>query len=462
MRCLAARWTSVLGALVAVLSVAGPSPAATIEHVTQISVPNSVPVLGGDPAMRPSGFNEREYLVSGSANTYTAGPDGQAQISARDVPYATRMLVRRPESEEDGAGGTVVLELLDATTGWDADQIWRYSREHLLREGITWVGLSVDPAALEALRATRPERYGGVSMPTSGLAWDIVSQIAGTLRDRRSRENPLRFDRPKRLIVVGYGRSAEYLITYQNVFHWTTARRDGSPAIDGYLIAGAGGVARSVSSPATDAVTGDGRLVVEHEVPVIRVQSETDLTELDALTARQSDNAHFRLWEVAGASHIDAAQRVRLDAVFGRDIPGYVPIVCTAPTGDIPLRYALNAALGNLGRWNGRGLGPVAARIRTTAGASPRIVRDGDGNAIGGVRLPLIDVPTGRNAPRGEGLGDCRLAGTYTEFRRSELRSRYPDRADYVKKLRAAAAEAFQNRVMLRADLHEMVRESRG
>ena len=411
--------------------------------------------------MRQWGFSEREYTVTGSANLYTAGPDGQAQISARDIPYTTRMLVRRPESDEGAADGTVVLELLDPTTGWDGDQIWRYSREHLMREGITWVGLSIDPAALASLSANRPERYGSLSMSSSGLAWDIVSQVAGTLRDRRSRENPLRFDRPKRVILAGYDRAAEYLVTYQNVFHWTNARPDGSPTVSGYLIAGADAVARSIASPSSGTVTNGGRLVVERDVPVIRVQSETDLTQLGALDARQADNAHFRLWEVAGAAHIDASQRGRLDAVWGRDIPGYTPLSCGEPMGQIPLRYAINAAIHGLARWNGRGLGPSIPRVRTTSGSDGSIVRDSDGNALGGARLPLIDVPTGRHAPKGNGPGNCNRSGSFTSFSRAELQARYPTNAFYLNKLRAAGNDAVADRVMVRADLNAMLREAR-
>ena len=458
-----ARLARRLAALLAVTSflvAASPGRAASLDQITQISVPGSVPFLGADSTLRQWGFNEREYMVTGSANAYNAGADGQPDLASRDIPYSTRMLIRRPESAEDGSAGTVVVELLDPTTGWDGDQIWRYSREHLLREGITWVGLSIDPAALARLAAARPARYAALSMPSGGLAWDIVTQVAGTLRDRRNGQNPLRFEPPKRLILAGYGRAAEYLVTYQNVVHWTTSRPDGSPMIDGYLIAGADGVARSISAPDISEVSDARRLVVEHDVAVIRVQSETDLTELDALNARQPDNAHFRLWEVAGASHIDASQRTRLDAVWGRDVPGYVPATCGSPAGQISLRYVLNAALQGLTRWNGRGLGPNIPRIRTTSSGSPSVVRDSDGNALGGVRLPLIEVPTGRNAPKGSGPGDCRLSGLFTEFGRADLQQRYPTNGFYKNRLRAAASEAFNDRVMLRADLHGMLRDA--
>jgi Alpha/beta hydrolase domain len=454
-----ARRYAVLAASLCLLVAAAPTRAASLDQVTQIAVPGSVPVLGADPTMRQWGFTEREYTVSGSANLYSAGPDGQAQVAARDISYVTRMLVRRPESDEGASDGTVVLELLDPSNGWDGDQIWRYSREHLLREGTTWVGLSIDPGALGNLNANRPDRYGNFAMPSSGLAWDIVSQVAGTLRDRRNRQNPLRFDRPKRVILAGYGRAAEYLVTYQNVFHWTNARPDGSPTVGGYLIAGAGVVARSIPSPHNGTVANAGRLVVERDVPVIRVQSETDLTQLGALDARQSDNAHFRLWEVAGAARIDASQRARLDAVWGRDIPGYTSANCGEPMGQIPLRYAVNAAIHALARWNGRGLGPSIPRIRMNSDGA--IIRDSDGNALGGARLPLIDVPTGRNGPNGSGPGNCNFSGSFTSFSRAELQARYPTNAFYLNKLRAAANDAVADRVMVRADLHVMLREAR-
>lgn len=39
--------------------------------------------------------------------------------------------------------------------------------------------------------------------------------------------------------------------------------------------------------------------------PVITLQSETDVFQLNSVASRQSDSLNFRIWEVSGSSHSD-------------------------------------------------------------------------------------------------------------------------------------------------------------
>ena len=99
-----------------------------------------LPVVPGDVETRSTpfiawfqdlslvGYVEEEYAVSGTANLYDYVDDiGQRPdivVSTPDVPYTTRMLVRRPADARD-FNGTVFVEVLNATAGWDGDPIWQ-------------------------------------------------------------------------------------------------------------------------------------------------------------------------------------------------------------------------------------------------------------------------------------------------------------------------------------------------
>ena len=98
-----------------------------------------LPVIPGDEETRstpfiawfqdlPSmGYVEEEYSVSGKANIYgyldDVGEDPRVVVQTPDVPYTTRILVRRPADCMDKAGkcrrfnGTVYVEVLNATAG---------------------------------------------------------------------------------------------------------------------------------------------------------------------------------------------------------------------------------------------------------------------------------------------------------------------------------------------------------
>ena len=61
------------------------------------------------------------------------------QVRDTDVPYQTRILVRRP-TQPNRFNGTVVLEVLNPTAGFDGDTIWLNTHRHLMSEGAVWVG----------------------------------------------------------------------------------------------------------------------------------------------------------------------------------------------------------------------------------------------------------------------------------------------------------------------------------
>jgi hypothetical protein len=75
------------------------------------------------------------------------------------------------------------------------------------------------------------------------------------------------------------------------------------------------------------------------------------------------------------------------------------------------------------------------------------LVRDANGNAIGGLRLPVVTVPVASyDGPA------CVLLGTSVPFLPAELHELYPSHADYVSKMVAATQAVVNERYMTVSD----------
>ena len=83
------------------------------------------------------GYREDEYLVSGTATSYTGDAllteDGQWSASpAAEADYTTRILVRQPEDPAD-FNGVVVVEWHNVTVARDSDPDWGFLHPELMR-----------------------------------------------------------------------------------------------------------------------------------------------------------------------------------------------------------------------------------------------------------------------------------------------------------------------------------------
>ena len=80
-------------------------------------------------------------------------------------------------------------------------------------------------------------------------------------------------------------------------------------------------------------------------------------------------------------------------------------------------------------------------------------MRDADGNAVGGFRLPDIAVPLGvqgaQNKPR---TFICSLVAAYLPFPADKVAALYKDQNDYVNRVRVAAREAEAQGFLLPED----------
>src|SRR4051812_23972381 len=139
----------VLAAVLVVLGLLAPLAPAGAAGTGPRTVPRPTvlgPIHGGTQghpfaAMphepRMGGYVESEYFVKGSAVAYDASP--VALASARPAPpppgkapYETRMLVRRP-ADPARFNGTVVVEWLNVTSGYDVDAAWADMRREIVR-----------------------------------------------------------------------------------------------------------------------------------------------------------------------------------------------------------------------------------------------------------------------------------------------------------------------------------------
>jgi hypothetical protein len=443
-----------------------------------------LPVVPGDEATRSTpfiawfqdltvqGYVEEEYTVSGMANIYgyvdDAGQQPEVEVLTSDLRYVTRMLVRRPADPND-FNGTVFVEVLNATAGWDGDPIWQSTHEYMIREGAVWVGVSTKPVTVNFLRDSwgRPfwpprnaSRYAGLSMPDFGQVWDMLSQIGALLKTPTSADNPLGAFDVQRLIMLGYSQSAGYQVTYANSIHSGAQMADGTPIFDGYYIAAGGAGAKHVTGP-TDSTpenlpVGDARTFIQVNAPVIRFQSQTEVVGFGAYQVRQPETDLFRFYEMAGGSHVDA----QLNAVGGqalvRDL-GLPPSFCPAPAipyNPIVIGYVQAALMEALDRWIAFGATPPASRFMELAmeNGSTVLARDADGNAVAGIRPPDIQVPLGTYVENNSGPGFCFLFGGFAPFDDAKLKMLYRNHGAYVSRFTQAVEDSEQEGFLLGED----------
>ena len=84
-----------------------------------------------------------------------------------------------------------------------------------------------------------------------------------------------------------------------------------------------------------------------------------------------------------------------------------------------------------------------------------KLSRDLDGNAIGGLRSPIIQVPVA--AYNGEA---CISAGTMTSLPPERLAQLYPTHKSYVRQLLAATNEAVAKRFLVCQDAETIMRKA--
>ncbi|WP_152427982.1 alpha/beta hydrolase domain-containing protein [Dietzia sp. UCD-THP] len=392
-----------------------------------------VPPMSGRaaPDLAAAGFTESEWACSGEAVSYdpVATPgDGRFELTeAESAPFATRVLVRRPEPE--AFSGVVLVEWLNVSGGQDAAPDYTYLADEILRAGHAWVGVSAQFIAVEGgdaavglggqttgLRSQRPERYGDLHHPGDAYAYDIVTQVGRYVREPDG-VGPLAGLRARSVIAVGESQSAFALTSYVNGVHPRVG------VFDAFLLhsRGAGYLPFDDRGRGSDIVAalsrGPASLREDVGAPVMVVQAEGDLIgRIASLPARQPDSEFVVTWEIAGQAHADLYQLGEF-AQF---------VDCHGPVNSGQQVFVLRAALRHLVSWVAGGARPPAAPPVEIG--DDEVVTDEMGNGRGGVRTPVVEAPVEQltGVPHPEAQPLCMLLGRTVELPEQVLRERWP------------------------------------
>lgn len=436
--------------------------------------------------LAPLGYERVEYFVSGTASAYTNTnelyADGNWQVEASEqADFKTRIVVIRP-SDPANFNGSVMVEWLNVSAGFDSGPDWGMTHTELMRSGYAWVGVSAQKVGVDALidgsaaailpGAAPGDRYASLHHPGDSYSYDIYSQVAQAIR-QSSTVAPLGNLSAQRLIAAGESQSAGRMMTYVNAFAPLHA------LYDGYFIHSRTGGSAPLQGDFLKPTLPTPEVVQVRQdlgTPVLMLQTETDLFILDSYPSRQQDSDRFRLWEIAGTAHadlytfldnrFDTGTNPAVAAVV--EVPAPIPgiIECTLPVNAGPQHFVANAAVHALNEWIVAGTAPATADRLEAAGDPAGFVRDELGNAKGGVRTPYVDTPIailegeGQPQPDLSEIDDvniddvdfCFLSGTTDLLDAATLGSLYADNAAYVEALNAATDEAVDKGFLLPAD----------
>ena len=402
-------------------TVTGPIPATAIPGDPS----HNYPFFATDKDLAANGYIEQEFFVQGTANRYTTPNLATGSVIDGGHPYLTRIIVRRPVDPKR-FNGTVLVEWLNVTNGFDADNLWFFDWEHVLREGYAWVGVSAQNVGVSRLVAWNPTRYAGLDVTQGGtitgdaLSYDIYSQAAQAIR------NPIGVDplgglKPRVIIATGESQSASRLSTYVNSINPL------ANVYDGFLMLSTLG----------------NKIRPDLTVPVWKILTELDVFAYEA-PVRQPDTSLFRTWEVAGTSHVDEHLRKSREPLELRDFSTSTMAVsseailapqCQIPTigTRVPTGYVIGSAFDLLVRWITEHQPPPSAPRIALSSIAPTVVeRDSNGLAIGGIQLSQLAVPTAFNVGVNAGPGACQRWGYSLPFSVSQLDSMYPTHSGYV------------------------------
>jgi hypothetical protein len=427
------------------------------------------------------GYSSEEWLLEGTACSWRAagelGDDGRWDTELdTQAPYRTRLVVCRPDSPAR-FNGTVVVEWLNVSGGGDGSPDWFFMHRHLMREGAAWVGVSVQKAGIDGggffeggqhLKAVAPERYEILSHPGDAFSFDIFSQAGLALR---AGTGPLDGFQIDTVLAVGESQSAVFLVTYIN------AVDQHAGIYDGFLVHGRGSSGAALEGQMFGGgrqleFTGSQRIRADVRVPVITVQSETDLVMMAGVRGRQPDHDRFRWWEIAGAAHFDTYGLVASQADDGTLSPAELAAL-VAPVDEVrgmksaglinsgpQQHYVLNAAIASLEAWVRHGTPPPGAPwIESKAGPEPVLVRDDLGIARGGIRTPWVDAPISVLSGQGyPGEVFTALFGSTHPLDQVQLARLYPDgRGGYLTAFERRLEGAIEAGFILAVDRDEIM-----
>jgi hypothetical protein len=425
--------------------------------------------LVGPSATLSPDYAETEYLLSGTAATYSGPATGPVTQASTGNPYVTRILVRRPK-QQSKFSGRVIVEPMNTSGGDELDAMWQLLAPMLESQGDAWVGVTERASSVQRLQQFDPVRYADLHLPVNDDAWDILRQVGGLLKAGGD-HSPLAGWAVEHLYMAGYSQSGVETATFVSAFHERTLMSDKSPLYDGYMPEARDASLTPPQSGTAVVPTLQFGQMRPVGVPVMDVETQTDVegfkaeigpgvvyTNQGGATVRRDDadtsTDKYRLDELPGAPHAP-------------HIPGCVGDASTFPTSDF-----IQAAYANLIAWAEHGKAPAEAhRIElATTGTVSKAREDASGNALGGIRSPFVDVPLvnfdvhSTPLPTNTTLGAtafCALSGSETPLPADVLAAKYKDVNAYMSQFTKSLDATIEAGFLRSADRAGILRAAR-
>ena len=441
-----------------------------------------------------AGYVEEEFFLSGRANVYDWSADGQVMVRTANAPYTTRLLLRRP-SDARRFSGNVIVEIVNSARRFDFPFAWGVSHDYFMENGDAFAMITLAQANLEGLKAFDPARYASLSLanPTpdetcnagraggpsqtapgeEGLQFDILAQAGALLKAGRA-TGPLAGFTVQRLYMTAYDGA---LPTYIAAVHSRVRLAGGKPIYDGYILNRHPALTRLRRCGAAPAANDPRQIIRNLDVPLIRIIGQTDILTTYAQRREDSDVAgdRYRLYEIAGGAHADAAFYPYMPTVADlRKIGSAFPLLASWPFANqcdpeqslarTPINtYALDAAFANLTRWIAGGVPPPKAeRIKIINPGTPQasIALDQYGNAIGGVRTPYLEVPSATYYTTSKGETFCPELAHTVPFDWGRLNRLYGTPENYRAKVAQSVDRLVRERWLTESDGRRIKAES--
>jgi hypothetical protein len=421
------------------------------------------------------GYQEREYFFEGTARTYPLASEPPAT-------YRSRMIVWTP-IDPARFNGTTVVEWAHVSVGaFELTAELRVQSPMLEEQGYAFVLVSAQEAGVcgkgpdgcgaYSVKGVDPARYGSLNHPGEAYSFDIFNQALQAIK-YPSGTAPLGELVTRFIIAEGFQPQFDRGLPIQV---------NESPGAAGPLNA-------YLANGAADARLADAFLLdsaaplvepAEYPAPTLHHLDESAIRR----TPAPNGPSHVT-WEVVGAPHVDRwsadhsepptpgeakpllnrqeeeARRAALEEFRPESATREEICLPIATAGTLyPRQYTLYAALAALREWLETGVpAPAPPHIErvgpTPASGNMKLSRDSDGNAIGGLRLPIIQVPVA--AYNGEA---CVVGGTTVTFSPERLAELYPTHQSYVEQMLVATDEAVESRLLLCRDAQTIMRKA--
>jgi len=385
--------------------------------------------FGWTEAVKDFDYVEEEFFITGTTPS----------------PYTTRILVRRPRDPVRFTG-TVFMEWYNVSGMIDFDPLWTYSWDYFMREGHVEVSVSAQTIGVNQLKTIDPERYAPINHGDEFAADAIFSQAAMAIRSQS--DLILGPCMPVDAVIgMGQSQSSMRLSAYINA----TAPND--KIYDGFIT-------HTGMEPASN----------DPGFPTFVIFSMTEGN------GGLSDGPNLVKWVVAGATHTDnhtVSRGERAGADIGLDVSSVMQ--CNLPLNAYPSWRVYNAVCDWMHRWVRFGERPPSGTPLQGSGGlfGSGYELDENGNVLGGVRLPELDVPiatysTTNSAAAGSdpamamiAMMACGLGGSTDFFTEEKLLQLYPTHEDYVQKYTVASEKAVADGFLLEKDSKTAIEEAK-